>query len=396
MAYNTGMRTSYTDTSHGVRSVSDVIWMMDWTRAPLLNLLTIDAASKFKLRNWPSRKPELYEDSLVSRSSLLNEALDNSETAVDVDDGTAFRKGDIVGVEDSDGDIAEKMYVSSVSSNTLTVVRGYGATSATTHDDNSPIRVLTRAMPEGEAYTTGPTTSVSGVYNYVQLFSEAVKVTGTEQAISSQGGYYGVADQMAYQVRKLFNDNGRAGQLARMLEATFYYGERVERTGDNALSGSMGGFETFVTTNVTDLSGAEITRKDIHTTIRQIHDAAGMPDLLICSALGKEKITAMYEGSIRTERPENTGGSEITMIKTPLGEVEVLWGGDQCPNDRYYFVDSSRVGWFPIPTRQFHTKPMREGSDWQGDFFVTDIIGEYSFMVANEEGHGIIKGAKRT
>lgn len=392
MAYNLGMRTSYTDTAtHAKRSVSDVLWMMDWQEAPLLNLLTMNAAGKFRLRDWPSRKPELIEDTHVTRSSTLAEALDGSETDWDVADGTAFRKGDVVGIENSSGDIAEKAVVTSVATNTITVAaRGYGSTDATTHSSGAVIRVLTRAMPEGSDYTTGPTTSVSGVYNYVQLFSEAVKVSGTEQAISSQGGYYSIGDQMAYQVSKLFNNNGRAGDMARLLENTFYYGERVQRDGSNY--GTMGGFETFVTTNVTDLAGAEITRADIHKSIRDIHDANGRCDLLICSSIGKEKIAAMYEGQIRTDRSETTGGSEIMMIKTPNAEVEVVWGGDQCPKDRYYFVDSTRVGWFPIPGREFHTKPIKE----QGDYHVTDLVGEYTFMVANEEGHAIIKGAKRT
>lgn len=386
---NTGVRYSYTDTTHGKRSISDVLWFMDWQEAPLLNLLGMDAQGKFNLVNWPQRKAELIEDTMVPLSTTLDEALDGSETDWDVTDGTIFRQGDIVGIEDANGDIAEKGLVTSVASNTITVqARGYGSTSATTHSSGATIKVLTRAMPEANDFTTGPTTSVSTVYNYVQLFSEAVKVSKTEVAISGAGGYYAIGETMAYQVSKLFNNNGRAGRLPRMLEATFYYGERVERT--SSAYGSMGGFETFVTTNVTNLSQAEITRKDIHQKIREIHDANGRADLLITSSIGKEKIAAMYEGSVRTTRDETRGGTDIMTIMTPLGEVEVVWGGDQCPSDRYYFVDRTRVGWFPL--RSWATNAIAE----QGDYYVTDVVGEYTFMVANEESHGIIKGAKRT
>lgn len=57
----------------------------------------------------------------------LNEALDASETAVDVDDGTQWLAGDIAQVDD------EKMLVTGIASNTLTVIRGVLNTTATTH-----------------------------------------------------------------------------------------------------------------------------------------------------------------------------------------------------------------------------------------------------------------------
>ena len=66
-------------------------------------------------------------------ANLLNEALDNSETDVDVDDGTVFTSGDHIKVDN------EIMKVSSVSSNTLTVIRGAMSTTAVTHNDNTQV-----------------------------------------------------------------------------------------------------------------------------------------------------------------------------------------------------------------------------------------------------------------
>lgn len=69
------------------------------------------------------------EDSYVD----LNEALDNSETGVDVDDGAVFTVGDEIQVDD------EIMLVVSISGDTLTVHRGYQGTSAAIHSDNADI-----------------------------------------------------------------------------------------------------------------------------------------------------------------------------------------------------------------------------------------------------------------
>tara|TARA_Y100000593_G_scaffold28509_1_gene56874 strand:- start:5032 stop:8370 length:3339 start_codon:yes stop_codon:yes gene_type:complete len=69
------------------------------------------------------------EDSYVD----LNEALDNSETEVDVGDGAVFAVGDEIQVDD------EIMLVVSKSGDTLTVHRGYQGTTPAIHSDNEDI-----------------------------------------------------------------------------------------------------------------------------------------------------------------------------------------------------------------------------------------------------------------
>lgn len=68
--------------------------------------------------------------------SILNEALDNSETDVDVLDGADWNKGDILEVVET----GEQMLVLSKSTNTLTVKRSYGTVAATAAADTGLIR----------------------------------------------------------------------------------------------------------------------------------------------------------------------------------------------------------------------------------------------------------------
>ena len=72
-------------------------------------------------------------DTISDSTSLANEAMDNSETGFDVDDGDDFTAGDVILVN------SELMYVSSISTDTLTVIRGYGNSVAVAHDNNSII-----------------------------------------------------------------------------------------------------------------------------------------------------------------------------------------------------------------------------------------------------------------
>ena len=68
--------------------------------------------------------------------NLLNEALDASETEVDVDEGGQISVGDIIKID------SEMMKVTSISTNTLTVTRGYNGTTAATHDNDSEVYTL--------------------------------------------------------------------------------------------------------------------------------------------------------------------------------------------------------------------------------------------------------------
>ena len=67
-------------------------------------------------------------------SQLLNEALDGTETGVDVDDGDWFEVGDYIRVEN------EIMEVTGISTNTLTVIRGVQGSTKATHVEDSAIR----------------------------------------------------------------------------------------------------------------------------------------------------------------------------------------------------------------------------------------------------------------
>lgn len=72
-------------------------------------------------------------DTISNSTSLAAEAIDISETAIDVDDGGDFTAGDVLLID------AELMYVSDISSNTLTVTRAYGTSIAATHADDTII-----------------------------------------------------------------------------------------------------------------------------------------------------------------------------------------------------------------------------------------------------------------
>ncbi len=73
--------------------------------------------------------------SYVDSTTDTAEALDASETGVDVVSGTPFSAGQCILVD------SEQMYVTAVATNTLTVVRGVNGTTAATHDSGASVNV---------------------------------------------------------------------------------------------------------------------------------------------------------------------------------------------------------------------------------------------------------------
>ena len=70
----------------------------------------------------------------VGGSTLIAEALDGTETGVDVDDGDYFEVGDYIRVGN------EVMEVTAISTNTLTVIRGVQGSTKASHSDDTAVR----------------------------------------------------------------------------------------------------------------------------------------------------------------------------------------------------------------------------------------------------------------
>ncbi len=160
-----------------------------------------------------SDKPEFYDRSLKkflplvdTKFTLLNEALDNSETAIDVDDGSIFAIGNRVQVDN------EQMDITNISTNTLTVSRAANSTTAVIHTDNTPIYLvkdgatvlaIPKAMkrqgnlapddiPSGEVSFLESAAKTAGEYVNIKDGSTSTSVTIADSSEFSNGigGFY--------------------------------------------------------------------------------------------------------------------------------------------------------------------------------------------------------------
>jgi len=125
----------------------------------------------------------------------LNEALDATETGVDVDDGSKFAANDYILVDQ------ELMKVSSVSTNTLTVIRGVASvTSSTsnsavgsharaTHADNTKVTLAVDASNSAYVFTgwnvasAASSTTIDGRYWVFETFGEDLMALANDGAL---------------------------------------------------------------------------------------------------------------------------------------------------------------------------------------------------------------------
>jgi hypothetical protein len=100
-------------------------------------------------------------------TTQLNEALDNSETAVDVDDETGITTANDVILVDE-----ELMLVSATTDdNTLTVTRGHSGTTAVTHADNTIVRLAVGNASSADDFTGWGIAAVTGTTREIRTWS---------------------------------------------------------------------------------------------------------------------------------------------------------------------------------------------------------------------------------
>lgn len=374
----TGQRTTYSNTTTQKRVISQNIDIIDPKEVPLLKALGYSAANikKFRLLNAPGTTVEWLEDGYESLSATAAATnITNSTTtttlAVSSGHGARFQVGDVIQLDSDD----ELIYVASISSDTLTIVRGHGGTTQVTHASNGTIYRRTRSRIEGATATDSPSTSPTTQYNVSQILQKKIEVSGTRQVVTQ----YGVTDEFERESEKAYIE------LMRDCERIAFYGQRA--AGSASAARLAGGLDYFITTNVTSLTGSPaLTQKHIEDKAQACWEAGGAPDLLVCNAWAQRKIRDMYVGHYRTEKDDARGGIMVDkLLVPPVGEIDVLvdrW----CPPGKLYLIDTRRAGWVPI--REFFDEQLAK----VGDAEIGQVVGEYSFVLKSQTAHAIVKG----
>ena len=358
--------------------VSDLIGIISPYETPLLDALGDS------IREATSTHHEWLEDELLPNKDAINDDTytdPSADTDFVVDHGSRFRIGDQIQVEGSE----ELMLVTGISTNTLTVVRGYAGTTPENLADNQVINILGNAALEGADKPTARFTNRSRCGNYTQIFAATVEVSGTDMAASQLG----LADEMDYQKQE------RLRELIRDLENTVINGGQPAGNpeGSGSVRRSMKGLVQHLAMNVFHTgdsgfpTGTDLDEAKINYVLRQIwENSSGNVDLIIVGGFQKRKINAFSSDSRTYGANDTTFTDMISIYESDFGVCRIVttrW----MPQDAALLLDSSRINVLPLAGRSFHFKPLASG----GDYECGELIGEYTVELKNEAAHGLIR-----
>jgi hypothetical protein len=368
-----------------VEDVSDIIGIVSPFETPLLDHLG-DAR-----RAATSTVHEWIEDELLPNTGAVAAQTfaptPLTDTSIAVDDGSRFRAGDLV----RPGEGPEVMLVTGIASDTLTVVRGYGGTAGLSLAEGMVLTILGNAALEGADAPAARFTSRVRKANYTQIFTAAVEVSGSMQAVRA----HGIADELDYQKQE------RMRELLRDLENCIING--VAPSGDPQGSGavrrSMNGLIHSIATNqfvpgegaIPGGSGAGsdgLTEEVLNAALREVWEQSSGPiDTIVCGGLQKRRINAFLSSSRRYGPSDDRYSDLVSVYESDFGVCRVVvsrW----MPADSLLLLDSSRIEVMPLEGRSFHYKPLAA----VGDAATGQVIGEYTMEMRNENAHGLLSG----
>jgi len=358
--------------------VSDLIGIVSPYETPLLDALGDP------LREATSTHHEWLEDELLPNKDAVDDSTFTdpaADTDFVVDNGSRFRVGDQIQIEGSE----ELMLVTGISTNTLTVVRGYGGTTAEDLADNQVINILGNAALEGDDKPNARFSNRTRCGNYTQIFAATVEVSGTDMAASQLG----LADEMDYQKQE------RLRELIRDLENTVINGGQPTSNpqGSSTVRRSMKGIIQHLSTNVIHDNDTGHPSDDvldetaINFMLRKIwENSNGTVDLIVVNGFQKRKINSFASSSRSYGANDTTFTDMISIYESDFGVCRVVtsrW----MPQDAVLFLDSSRINVLPLAGRSFHFKPLASS----GDYECGELIGEYTTELKNEAAHGLIR-----
>lgn len=285
-------------------NIDELIYMLNPDDLPLLGGVNADGFPVVPKQPVDNTEFFWLEDEFLTPRTTAGEALDNSETGVDVaaGQGERFAAGDAIRIDD------EVMTVSSVSNDTLTVVRGAAGTTAATHANGAEVIGIGTLLAEG-SIGDEQFTGRSKYSNYTQIWTSKIQISRTAQRIPK----YGIANELARQTKKVMLAEGVN------MEQSLLYGVKYQ----SGATRSTGGLAQFITTN-TNSSANWMTVENIEDAQQTAYDAGGQFTAIVSNPANFGALNNL-SGAERIQtvviEDERRGRRRATSVITEFGEV---------------------------------------------------------------------------
>jgi hypothetical protein len=360
-----------------VIDISNKVFQFDPAGSPMMRVITERSQTQ------PSKNTTIrwMEDAPVPTWFRANATINSSATAlVTSADSSAIVPGDLLKVMSS-GEVV-RVTANNTSTNTLTIVRGFGGTAASI-SANAWLLNLRGGQPEGDSSVDARATVKVEKTNYTEIWKTSVELSRTITEVD----HYGFTPR-DYERKK-------AGELhALSIERSFLFGRKKEDlTGARPIR-AAGGFDEYVTTNRFAVGGT-LNEADVLDWVMDCFRYSVSPSrsrkLLICSREVQATIAGWGLNKLTiNDKARSVYGMEVTDYVTPAGTLSLIPHRllENGAAGSAYLIDPDGVFWRPLHTTELRTNIQAPDLDGYKDEFLT----EGSFQYVMDEAHGVLTG----
>lgn len=255
----------------------------------------------------------------AGRSSIVS---GGTTTTIVVDDGSRYIPNEILLVEET----GEYLLVTTVTGNSLTVIRGMGGTAITAVTNVMHVQLIGNGHEEASSLPVAITQQGNARMNYTQIFRNAWAVSGTAKAVTYRTGdkvaankrncaIYHSEDQersMIWGVKHITSMNGKPFRLTDGILS------QIRQYGGNLLTAATGG------------TAGNLSQTDFNDFIRQVFrkNIKGQPNerIAICGDIALQSLNNMatLDGNYQIFAGEKVLGIMVTRIQTPFGSLNLM------------------------------------------------------------------------
>jgi hypothetical protein len=319
---------------------------------------------------WLEYAPAPVSDAVNNGAGYADNA-----TSIVVDNGAYFSVNDIVKVPRT----GEVMRVTAVSTNTLTVTRAYGETTAAALVDNDPLLIIGNASAEGASARDYKNNDATNAYNFTEIFKTTVELSGTLDASQLYGG-------------KDRNFQRKVKGIEHMLqiERSFLFGERKEDTTNKIRT--TRGLLGFLTENIVD-AGGTLTEAEFESFCEAVFRYGSNKKLLLASPKVISVINQFASGKLQMVPTDKTYGIAVTKYLSAHGELMLVkhnllegtvYGGYAIA------IDPENVKYRYLQGRDTTLRTDIQAPDVDG--FKDEYLTEAGLQLMLPKTHGVLKG----
>ncbi len=378
-----GTQTTFND--NPTPAANKIVTVKQWAEAlepratPLLSKIGFGDALDQRPWYWGQSQRMGFETTIAEVASA-------GEADIDVASGQGelFTKGTVVEIIDFlagsttvlDQSTREVCIVTAVSNDTVSMTRGQGGTADVEHASGAKIFVIGSA--EKEAETTRTLTSVSRGFQFYNYFQRANA---------------GVAADLAAQNMPTWEHPNGNPLMADLSEVTKAEKVKLEmgvwrggrQAGSTTSPALMGGMDTFITTNVTNLAQAKLTFNLLESELRDlVKTVDGGADGL--TFLMSYNTASLFDRTINVIRQATATDTTMSLmldkVKFRFGTFDIMTS-HWCRDGIIYGVRLNQMKVHPFKGLDWHLSK-KEGKMHGVDHDQIWISGDFTFVLQKE------------